>query len=135
MGSNATLVTLSSCFPMKLRGPKNKNLYDTIKRSIQFIRVTRSVSIVDCQQSFFVSLVDLVSERKLGRAEVSFALADFCSPQFPLANEIDAGKKEALIAVFLKKLWCLGDGEGKQKKLVSNKLIRSEFFIVRGQRS
>ena len=90
MGSNATLVTLSSCFPMKLRGPKNKNLYDTIKRSIQFIRVTRSVSIVDCQQSFFVSLVDLVSERKLGRAEVSFALADF---------EIDEGKKEALIAV------------------------------------
>ena len=132
MGSNATLVTLSSCFPMKLRGPKNKNLYDTIKRSIQFIRVTRSVSIVYCQQSFFVSLVDLVSERKLGRAEVSFALADFCSPQFPLANEIDAGKKEALIAVFLKKLWCLSDGEGKEKKLVSKELIRFEFSIVSG---
>ena len=130
MGSNPTLVTLSSCFPMKLRGPKKKNLYDTIKRSIQFIRVTRLVSIVDCQLSFFVSLVDLVSERKLGECE-----ADFRSPQFPLANEIDAGKKEALIAVFLKKLWCLGDGEGKQKKLVSNKLIRFEFFIVRGQRS
>ena len=91
---------------MKLRGPKNKNLYDTIKRSIQFIRVTRLVSIVDCQQSFFVSLVDLVSERKLERAQFSFALADFCSPQFPLANEIDAGKKQ----------WCLGDGEGKPKK-------------------
>ena len=133
MGSNATLVTLSSCFPMKLRGPKNKNLYDTIKRSIQFIQVTRLVCIVDCQQSFFVSLVDLVSERKLGRAEVSFALADFCSPQFPLANEIDAGKKEALMALyFSRNCGALVMAKGNKKKLVSNKLIRFEFSIVSG---
>ena len=117
MGSNPTLVTLSSCWPMKLRGPKNKNLYDTIKRSIQFIRVTRLVSIVDYQQFLFISLVDLVSERKLNWGERRSASHSLTSarPNFPSLTRSTRQRGTAR-SLFLKKLLCLVDGEGKQKK-------------------
>ena len=118
MGSNPTLVTLSSCWPMKLRGPKNKNLYDTIKRSIQFIRVTRLVSIVDYQQFLFISLVDLVSERKLNWGERRSASHSLTSarPNFPSLTRSTRQRGTAR-SLFLKKLLCLVDGEGKQKKI------------------